>query len=479
MSLKMKRLVPLALMAIVAGNFFMENQEASVARMAEEDMIGRALQFASNSMDFYELVGDGRCLDASSNGYDWQYIDKNIYTVEECAKQCARRLLMEEHVGMMYDDTNAKCYCLWDNDEMPERFANKGDLTLIGSGPIVSAAVVNATSDTTLDCFKKKTSAMAPAVDSYKLLSECSSEDESVNIDVTSWTGVTSVEGCASKCLRFSLYSFHLGFEYDPNVLTCDCQFLEGEAPHIRVLPKSSERKTRVKKKDMRAARKAGNKKATELPSTCMSKKGYEEPDPSLRIDPATLAEDRKQIWINEIHYRNQGPDTPYIEVIGPYGMDPNGFKVIFYQARNGRQFSDSYDLSDDGILTNMHYNNGWGFHVIDIPPHKIRKGKMGGDGVALVYEDTECVQFFSYTHTGLNHTFKAASGPCENVVSTPMGVLEGRLTPEYQSLQLVGGPGGAYEEFEWMGPLNATKGSVNVGQTLTPTDPVLPAPAY
>jgi len=467
-TMRLKRLVPLALMVFAAFNYYMEGSYDELARQEmEEDNIGRSLQIAVNPSDYYDPVGEGSCLDNAGRQYDWQYIDKKMYVMEDCCKMCARRVLMEEHVGFMYDHVDFLCYCLWDNDEMPARFANKGNVTFEGSGPIVTS---DGDAESNLKCYKKRESQLPNALDSYDA-STCTEGDDQ-NIDVATWSNIASLEECAKKCQRFTLYSFHVGLEYDPNVLSCDCQFLEGEAPHVRVLPKSSERKTKITKKDLRAKRKkdkGGNVAESALPEICLSKKGYEEPDQSLRIDPTGLGSNQKKVWINEIHYRNQGPDTPFIEVVGPYNFDPNGYKVVLYQARNGRQFSDSYDLSDDTILLNMNEHNGWGFHIIDIEARKIRKGKMGGDGVALIYNDFECVQFFSYTHSGVNHTFKANTGPCKDIVTTPMGVAEGRKTPEYQSLQLTGGPGSDYSAFTWVGPLNSTIGTVNVGQVLDP----------
>lgn len=175
-------------------------------------------------------------------------------------------------------------------------------------------------------------------------------------------------------------------------------------------------------------------------------------------------------IWINEFHYRNGGTDAPFIELVGP-AMDPvdaskqfepTGYEIVFYQARDGGLFKDPIALAN--LRFDQNIENGWGFMVLDLDANQMRNGKQGGDGIALV-KFGKCLQFISYTDTGVVLPFDAAAGVCNGIASTSIPVFESRETSVDHSLQLAG-EGSDYTAFTWEGPITNTKGARNTGQT-------------
>ena len=64
-----------------------------------------------------------------------------------------------------------------------------------------------------------------------------------------------------------------------------------------------------------------------------------------------------QQVFINEIHYDNDGADTNEgVEIAGPAGTDLSGYSLIAYNGNGGTSYS-SINLS--GILANQ--SNGFG----------------------------------------------------------------------------------------------------------------------
>lgn len=169
--------------------------------------------------------------------------------------------------------------------------------------------------------------------------------------------------------------------------------------------------------------------------------------------------------WINEFHYRNVGEDKDvFLEIAGPASEEGWRYMLVMYQGRNGTQFHEGLSLS--GHWFNEGINGDFGFFSLDLPSRgAIRKGKNGGDAIALV-KDSECVQFFSYGDNN-DETFTAYTGPCYGATSVNIGAHEPRNTPLGYSLQMHG-TGRYMSNFTWYeSPMAATKNAVNVGQTL------------
>ncbi len=158
-------------------------------------------------------------------------------------------------------------------------------------------------------------------------------------------------------------------------------------------------------------------------------------------------------VFINEIHYDNDGADTgEAIEVAGRAGTDISGWSLVLYNGNNGAPYNTT---GLTGIIPDQ--NNGFGFVSVTYPANGIQNGAP--DGVALVNADGEVVQFLSY-----EGTFTAVGGPADGLESTNIGVEEASTTAIGYSLQLTG-TGFTYEDFTWSEPINSTFGAINASQ--------------
>ncbi len=158
-------------------------------------------------------------------------------------------------------------------------------------------------------------------------------------------------------------------------------------------------------------------------------------------------------VFINEIHYDNDGADTGEgVEIAGPAGTDLTGWSVVYYNGANGQTYSPSTSLS--GIID----DEGDGFGALSFDRAGIQNGSP--DGLALIDDDGNVVQFLSY-----EGSFAATNGAANGMTSTDIGVSEPGDTPVGQSLQL-GSTGKCYEDFTWNSPAAASFGSINPGQT-------------
>jgi len=168
----------------------------------------------------------------------------------------------------------------------------------------------------------------------------------------------------------------------------------------------------------------------------------------------ATLYTNAQSIWINELHYDNNGADLDeQIEIAGESGTDLEGYKLILI---NGNTSSSYGSVSLSGVIPNE--QNGFGT-LSFTPSVSIQNGSP--DGVALVDPSDVWLQFLSYEGVIT----------VEGVTSVDIGVEEGGgLTEVGQSLQLQGS-GSGYSSFSWSANVTATPGSINTGQTFYPLD--------
>lgn len=161
-------------------------------------------------------------------------------------------------------------------------------------------------------------------------------------------------------------------------------------------------------------------------------------------------------VFINEIHYDNASTDTgEAIEIAGPAGTDLSGWTIVLY---NGSSSSLSTYNTQNLSGTIADNANGFGFVTVNYPTNGIQNG--GPDGVALVNNTGQVVQFLSY-----EGSFTAANGPASGMTSTDIGVSENSSTPAGQSLQLTG-TGTTYEAFTWAPAAANTFGAANNGQS-------------
>lgn len=174
---------------------------------------------------------------------------------------------------------------------------------------------------------------------------------------------------------------------------------------------------------------------------------------------PITPAHSQTPVFINEFHYDNASGDVgEAIEIAGPAGFDLTGWSIVAYNGSNGSTYGSQVDL--DGTIPEV--CNGFGVVVIEF------SGLQNGpDGIALVDDSGNVVQFLSY-----EGSFTASGGPADGMTSTDIGFSESTSEPVGNSLQL-SGSGSVAEDFAWGDPTPGTFGACNTGQTFNGTGPV------
>lgn len=157
-------------------------------------------------------------------------------------------------------------------------------------------------------------------------------------------------------------------------------------------------------------------------------------------------------LWINEIHYDNNGTDTnERIEIAGTRSSSLEGWSIVAYNGTDGRSYA---QIGLRGVIPSQ--QNGYGTRSFAFP------GLQNGspDGIALVAPSGKVMQFLSY-----EGSFTAIDGPAAGRASTDIGVTESATSSPGLSLQL-GGTGHAYAAFTWQNSLASTPGLVNANQT-------------
>jgi hypothetical protein len=170
-------------------------------------------------------------------------------------------------------------------------------------------------------------------------------------------------------------------------------------------------------------------------------------------IDPA-------DVFINEIHYDNDGIDTgEFIEIAGPAGTDLANWSLVLYSGANGLVYN---TLVLSGTIT------GPTDSVRTLAfTYSVNGIQNDTDGIALVNPSNTVIQFLSY-----EGSFTAANGPANGLTSTDIGVSENASTPVGFSLQL-SGSGRVYQDFTWSSPADDTPGAVNNSQIFLSPTPV------
>ena len=168
----------------------------------------------------------------------------------------------------------------------------------------------------------------------------------------------------------------------------------------------------------------------------------------------AAFAPDDGEVFVNELHYDNDGTDAgEAIEIAGPAGTDLTGWSIVLYNGSNGAAYNTT-TLS--GSIPDQ--QAGFGAVAIDYPSNGIQNGSP--DGLALVDPAGTVGQFLSY-----EGVLTAVGGPADGMTSTDIGVAEGSSTAAGLSLQLTG-TGTTYGQFSWATPTASSFGAINAGQT-------------
>ncbi|NKC32885.1 M10 family metallopeptidase C-terminal domain-containing protein [Falsiroseomonas selenitidurans] len=164
-------------------------------------------------------------------------------------------------------------------------------------------------------------------------------------------------------------------------------------------------------------------------------------------------------IFINEIHYDNDGTDTgEAIEVVGPAGTDLTGYTLVRYNGNNGAVYTTpAVEGGLSGVLADQ--GGGFGTQVVTYPANGLQNGAP--DGIALVDPDGNVLQFLSY-----EGSFTATDGPAAGMTSTDIGVLQGGSDPVGSALQLTGN-GTVDTDFTWAATAGSNSfGAINPGQS-------------
>eukprot|EP01084_Bolivina_argentea_P311312 538862_1 len=169
-------------------------------------------------------------------------------------------------------------------------------------------------------------------------------------------------------------------------------------------------------------------------------------------------------IWINELHYDNDGKDVgEFVEIAGIAHTTLGNYQIYLYSGADGLMYK---DLSfNTGSIPKQ--QNGFGTVLLTFD--QIQNGGNGGDGVALIYSDNNVdyvVQFLSY-----EGQFMANDGPANGRNSADIGITQSTSAIVNSSLCLTG-LGYQYEDFKWKRCLVSTPGGININQMITTPNP-------
>jgi len=166
-------------------------------------------------------------------------------------------------------------------------------------------------------------------------------------------------------------------------------------------------------------------------------------------------------IFINEIHYDNKGADkNEFVELAGTAGLNLLDWSLQFYNGSNGLV----YKTATIGDITLDDYDNGFGFLALSFSG--IQNGATNGigDGIALVDNKDQLVQFLSY-----EGAFQANDGAALGIFSKNIAIHQNG-SPIGKSLQLTGSANN-YDGFKWALE-NKTIGVRNFGQRFVSFEP-------
>ncbi len=157
--------------------------------------------------------------------------------------------------------------------------------------------------------------------------------------------------------------------------------------------------------------------------------------------------------WINELHYDNDGYDrNEGVEIAGAAGTDLDSYTLYFYDGDHGTVYR---TVNLEGTIPDE--SGGAGTIWFDV--RGIRSEDR--DGLALVRQNTNVVEFISY-----DGRQTATEGPAAGMTATELPVEEDDSSVG-TSLQRTGS-GSEAGDFNWVGPRLHSRGSINAGQSIT-----------
>jgi len=166
-------------------------------------------------------------------------------------------------------------------------------------------------------------------------------------------------------------------------------------------------------------------------------------------------------IFINEIHYDNKGADkNEFVELAGTAGLHLLNWSLQFYNGSNGLV----YKTTTIADITLDDSGNGFGFLALTVSGIQNGAANGIGDGIALVDNNDQLVQFLSY-----EGAFQANDGAAFGIFSEDILINENG-SPIGKSLQLTRS-GSNYNDFEWIIE-NESPGEINFVQRFISVEP-------
>lgn len=163
-------------------------------------------------------------------------------------------------------------------------------------------------------------------------------------------------------------------------------------------------------------------------------------------------------VWINELHYDDEGADdNEGVEIAGSAGLDLSGFQILAVSSGSGNDGVVYDTVQLNGVLTDQQ----GGLGTIWFPIPGLQNGPA--DGVALIDPNSMVVQFLSYEGT---LTGNATSGPLNGVTSVEVGVSEENTQAHNGTSLSLQGTGSDAPDFTWASMVTASPGSPNPSQT-------------
>ncbi|SDO54390.1 ExeM/NucH family extracellular endonuclease [Geodermatophilus sp. DSM 45219] len=165
--------------------------------------------------------------------------------------------------------------------------------------------------------------------------------------------------------------------------------------------------------------------------------------------------------YVSEIHYDNAGTDTgEFVEITLPSGTTSAGLSVVRYNGTGGVTYAGAGNPTVPVVTAPA------GAPAAVVVEYLSNGLQNDTDGLALVRNGTEVLEFLSY-----EGTFAATNGPAAGSTSADIGVAESGSTPAGQSLSRT--YDAAADALVWAGPAEATPGTVDGGGSEPEPEPV------
>ncbi|MCB9273800.1 MAG: T9SS type A sorting domain-containing protein [Lewinellaceae bacterium] len=167
---------------------------------------------------------------------------------------------------------------------------------------------------------------------------------------------------------------------------------------------------------------------------------------------------DGGRVFINEIHFTNNAEDVDEgFELMGPAGVDLSDYALLVYKlgGQLDKEIYPTGPIDDEGL----------GYGSIWVPVPDIFD--VGAVALYNLVADTT-VEFLAWR--AASGSITAHEGLAAGETATYIYAIEQGETPFNYSLQRVG-TGTCPSGMSWMGPMPATRGGINVGQSVLPIE--------